>query len=88
MTTKRILLDQASQGRGPLGKAKDDEPVFLLVGDDLFAPGFVELWAAALSQTTVGRKRTNDEMLKILDAQMIATEMRKWQTKHGAKVPD
>jgi hypothetical protein len=87
MTTKRLVLEQAANGSGVLGKLDDDCPVFILTANDMMAPGFVELWAAALRQT-VGAHPSERHALKILTAEMTAKDMRQWQTRHGAKVPD
>jgi len=37
--------EMVKQGKGCLGKAKDDEPVFILRGQDVLAPDCVEKWA-------------------------------------------
>ena len=45
MGTKKQELALAAQGKGCLGKAADDEPVFILRAQDKCAPQHVREWA-------------------------------------------
>lgn len=65
----------------PEGKIPDDEPVFLLRAQDIVAPQAVEMWA--LLAHNVG---ANANIVQAAYEQ--AHLMRKWQFKHGSKVPD
>lgn len=59
----------------------EDEPVFLLRGQDLGAPKIVEIWAEMAAAQ--GAKPNIVEA-----AREQANEMRKWQEANGGKVPD
>lgn len=53
MITKKQVMEAAQRGEGPLGKAADDEPVFVLRAQDNLAADAVEQWAIrAQSQGT------------------------------------
>lgn len=65
----------------PEGKIPDDEPVFLLRGQDKVAPHIVELWA--LVAKNVGCAE-NIYVAALGQAQC----MREWQQEHGSKIPD
>lgn len=45
MYTKKQVMEAAVRGEGCLGKAKDDEPVFVLRAQDIHAADLVEKWA-------------------------------------------
>ena len=68
----------------PEGKIPDDEPVFLLRGQDICAPSAVLCWAAFAEHAGA-----NPEIVQAAKDQ--AKAMIRWQTniRHGAaKVPD
>lgn len=65
----------------PENKIPEDEPVFLLRAQDTIAPSVVEVWSIAAHK--VG---ASPEIVEA--AYKHAQEMRKWQEKHGSKVPD
>ncbi len=68
----------AAAGKGCLGKAADNEPVFILRGQDRLSASLVELWAnLALEHGCDGAK--------VADAQNLAAAMRRWPTR---KFPD
>ena len=71
--------EAAARGEGCLGKAADDEPVFVLRAKDRLAPMIVEIWAemAALLDSP-----------KADDANRLAGMMRTWQVNNGSKTPD
>jgi len=72
----------AAAGQGCLGKARDDEPVFVLRAQDKFAPMLVETWAN-LAMTAHGF-----DTPKVTEARLLAQAMRDWQADNLAKVPD
>jgi len=45
MATKKRELELLAEGKGCLGKAADDEPVFILRAQDSLAADIVRLWA-------------------------------------------
>lgn len=75
--TKKELLEAALRGEGPLGKAADDEPVFLLRAQDNLAADLVESWAiqARSLLPTSGSEQTGH---KIQAAKEIAKAMWHW----------
>lgn len=79
MSTKKHALEMAARGKGCLGKAADDEPVFVLRGQDVIAPAIVEAWADLAE--SVGSIGAN----KLLEARMVARKMREWPNR---KLPD
>lgn len=88
MTTARQTIIDASKGEGCLGRARDDEPVFVLRGQDTLAPSLVENWAVLLLRGRNPMDLSEKELSKIKDARQIAEEMRQWQGKNGRKFPD
>ena len=86
---KKVLAD-ANRGKGPLGKAADDEPIFVLRGRDVIAPEIVETWADLLGD--IASPQTDEESLdvdaKIREARALAHQMRAWQEINGSKIPD
>ena len=65
----------------PAGLIPEDEPVFLLRGQDIVAPVVVVVWAdlaeaEGANQTIIGHAREHAEL------------MRTWQKEHGSKIPD
>jgi len=82
VASARETREQAGQGEGCLGKAADDEPVFVLRASDSIAPILVELWADLAHQS--GHR---DE--KVAGAAQIAEDMRAWAAANsGHKQPD
>lgn len=65
----------------PRGLIPEDEPVFLLRGQDVVAPEVVEMWALA----AIGAGADDNIVQHAFDH---AQSMRKWQKEHGAKIPD
>ena len=84
LVTKKEVLEAALRGEGALGKADDDEPVFVLRAQDCLAAEMVEKWAifANLGLPSVGIEAAGH---KIGMAKQIAEAMRNWP-KH--KQPD
>lgn len=68
-----------AQGEGCLGKAADDEPVFILRGQDILAPQVVRTWAKC-AQGHLGPDHP-----KIREALGLARLMEQWSPR---KFPD
>lgn len=85
LITKREVLDAANRGEGSLGKAADDEPVFVLRAQDLIAPGTLRVWIDELTKYAKGRGG------KIVDANDVYVSMVNWQGgvySKKTKIPD
>lgn len=65
----------------PRGVIPEDEPVFLLRGQDRFAPIVVKLWALLAEAAGCSE-------LLIAAAEEQAEEMVRWQDQHSSKTPD
>ena len=65
----------------PAGLIPEDEPVFIIRGQDAAAPSTVEFWAAAAA----GRGAKQDI---VTAAYRQANLMRDWQREHASKIPD
>jgi hypothetical protein len=65
----------------PAGLIPDDEPVFLLRGQDILAPFVVDSWA------TIAENRGASPHI-VEAAREQARRMREWGFHRGAKVPD
>lgn len=83
MATKREVLEAALRGEGALGKAADDEPVFVLRAQDITSPITIDEWSGRVCRAT-GRTP------KVSQALADVTEFREWQRKnpHRTKMPD
>jgi hypothetical protein len=75
---KRETLEAALRGEGCLGKAADDEPVFVLRAQDCLSDEIVEKWALRARAMGVNTNKVNGAMAD-------AEEMRGWHTR---KIPD
>ena len=75
--TARELREATLRGEGPLAKAHDDEPVFLLRAQDNLSDNLVDIWAiqASVMVPSVDENRTGK---KIAEARQIADAMRNW----------
>ena len=79
---KKHELAQAMRGEGALGRARDDEPVFVLRAQDKFSATLVELWANLVETEAVGTSTlTRDREEKIRNARMTARDMALWEPK-------
>lgn len=58
--------------------ADPDEPLFVLLARDKFAPAMVWLWAAL-------REFDGEDAAKIKEAQQCVVDMMKWQAEHGLR---
>lgn len=82
MATALETMQLAHAGKGCLGKAKADEPVFVLRAHDKLAPIIVRQWAKLL-------KFDGSTSPKIEDAFKLADEMIDWANRNGgSKLPD
>lgn len=82
--TAKELREATLRGEGPLAKARDDEPVFLLRGQDNLAADLVDTWAIQAS-LLVPAIDVNSFDKKVAEARQIAEFMRGWKYK---KDPD
>lgn len=91
MATKSDLIVEATQGRGCLGRADLDEPLFILRGQDMFAPAVILTWAsmveASLPANGTG-PTVEATRKKIAAARADAHAMQAWQIQNGSKRPD
>lgn len=78
MGLAKIERENAANGKGCLGKAADDEPVFILRAQDALAADLVETWAI---QANVAGCPWD----KVKEAKQLAQAMREWP---GRKNPD
>ena len=78
MLTAKEVREATVRGEGALGKADDEEPVFVLRARDLLAADLVEKWA-------VDANLVNVPWDKVREAKIIAQTMREWP---GRKNPD
>lgn len=78
MATKKETLEQAARGEGCLGKAADDEPVFVLRAQDVLAAGRVDDWADHA-------ELQGSPPEKVAEARQLAEKMRAWPSR---KLPD
>lgn len=65
----------------PQGKIPEDEPVFLIRGQDVVAPEVVEFWATKAHEAGVDSRMVSA-------ARQHASRMRIWQAEHWSKIPD
>jgi hypothetical protein len=79
MAIARIEREWASSGKGCLGKAADEEPVFVLRGQDELSEDLVREWAARAGM------RLGPQHRKVQEALYLADLMAKWSPK---KFPD
>ena len=61
-----------------LGKAQDDEPIFVLRAQDTLAPALVRRWADEA-------ERAGCPAVKVIEARAVADAMEQWQSR---KMPD
>ena len=73
MATKAQILDDLTHGRGCLGRADLDEPLFVLRAQDLIAAPLIRLWA-----DWAERVRSP----KSLDTMAVADEFDRWARAH------
>ena len=78
MGTKQHEVNLMLEGRGCLGKAASDEPIFILRGQDKLAPDLIEQWANMAYEMGC-------PAAKVQEAHDLADQMRNW---HLRKYPD
>lgn len=83
---KREELDLANNEEGCLGKAADDEPVFILRAKDVLAPIAVRRWADMLEAASHPDDRPRRD--KAMEARKLARDMEAWSLANGGKIPD
>jgi hypothetical protein len=92
MALAKIEREMTAAGKGTLGKAADDEPVFILRAKDRYAPQIVEAWARAVDCDTFnvvsGTENIDATRAKIKEARALAHSMRAWQELNSCKRPD
>lgn len=71
MGLAKIEREMAAKGKGCLGKAADDEPVFILRAQDALAADLVEKWA-------VEAQGVGCPWPKVHEAKELAKAMREW----------
>lgn len=79
MTTKAMELKLAAEGRGCLGRSRDDEPIFVLCGRDPFAPIAIEAWCDAIEKVTPRGMMSDAKTAKIKEARELAASMIAWR---------
>lgn len=75
MGTKSEELARAARGEGCLGKAADDEPLFVLRAQDASAPSIVRQWVSWNVGTLAPEKRE--------EALALAARMEAWAVSTG-----
>ena len=78
MAIKRVELMNANNGLGCLGKAADEEPVFILRAKDKHAPMAIRLWAHLAQMSGCSSQ-------KVSEAMNLASAMEQWPDR---KYPD
>jgi hypothetical protein len=88
MSTKREVLDAALRGEGCLGKAADDEPVFVLRAQDITSYATIYEWSYKVENYAMSRKLPVPD--KVARARRDAEAMMEWQRMNPgrAKMPD
>lgn len=86
MATKAVAMHEARLGRGCLGKAHEDEPIFILRGQDALSGDVVRHWADLLeARTARAGELSGRRQEKIAEARRLAIQMDSWKTR---KMPD
>ena len=79
--TKKETMEAAILSQGCLGKADDDEPLFVLRGNDALAPEAVRHWADMAADAGTPPD-------KVSGARVVADQMQAWAETRGSKIPD
>ena len=88
MGLARQEREAAMRGQGCLGKARDDEPVFVLRAKDQFAPILVGLWVHLVLMAARNGLGAPSSGEKAEEADVLRHLMLDWQRANGCKVPD
>jgi len=75
-----------NQIQDPSGKIGEDEPVFLLRGQDKFTPELIRHWAILYMRSQ--SKLSKDVNMTYNSVLAWANRVEIWQEEHGCKVPD
>lgn len=91
MSTKAETILEAIQGRGCLGKARHDEPVFVLRGQDALAPARIRSWVGEAkvrlaAKSTLTLEQRGAVRLKLDQALDVAEAMEAWQAANPDRV--
>ncbi len=76
-----IRRNELADPRSCINKAADDEPVFVLRGQDALAPILVRLWADLAELHGCPDAKTQG-------AKLLSMKMQVWAVEHGGKYPD
>lgn len=82
-TTAKELRDATARGEGPLAKAADDEPVFLLRAQDNLAAELVHKWAIHAGLLVPAVDIDSRMGKKAAEAKAIAEAMDAWHTRRN-----
>lgn len=74
--------EMAARGEGCLGKAKDDEPVFILRAQDKAMPAALHVWIDLVACYT------GQDNPKVVEARAFLDSVYKWQAENPTKYPD
>jgi hypothetical protein len=74
--------EMTARGEGPLGKARDDEPVFILRAQDRTMGPTLHVWIDA-NESFLGTDHP-----KIIEAKALLDKVGYWQGTHGSRYPD
>lgn len=69
--------DELKNESSCLNRADLDEPIFVLLGRDIAAPGAIRAWAA--TRVTASKNKPSDP--QIVSALALACDMEEWRTK-------
>jgi hypothetical protein len=72
----------AANGKGCLGKAADDEPVFILRAQDKIMAAALHVW---IDEMVSYRGNAHP---KVVEAKELLDKVRKWQAENPTKYPD
>lgn len=79
-----IKSEEISDPQSCLNRAAEQEPLFVLRGNDELAAGIIRAWAAQyLNQKGGQRNMTPVQYQKFINASLIANQMENWRT-HAA----
>lgn len=76
-------LEEMHRADSAFSKAAVGEPLFVLRGQDYFAPYVVESWITYVETRNAGMPTD-----KTKEARQIVSDMRAWQKDHKVKFPD
>ncbi len=87
---KSDVIKLANDGQGCLGKARSDEPLFILRAQDKFAPELIEKWAEKVEAAHFNSisEKSDRAKEKVKRARALAHTMRAWQELNCRKIPD